>query len=131
MHAHDPISIARSRDPFDFHEFAPFNGGAFAVFRSGGSLDVSEWEMHPDTDELLYVLEGHDTVEILGLEAGSPSTLVPLDAGRFVVVPQGHWHRHRDVRDLVQLSFTPGASLASDAPDPRVSGAVQSDVTPR
>jgi mannose-6-phosphate isomerase-like protein (cupin superfamily) len=130
MRAHEPVSIAHALQPFDFHEFAPFNSGAFAVFRSGGSLEVSEWEMHPDTDELLYVLEGHDTVEILGAEPGSASTMVPLDAGQFVVVPRGHWHRHRDVRDLVQLSFTPGTSLASSDEDPRAVGATQTDVTP-
>jgi mannose-6-phosphate isomerase-like protein (cupin superfamily) len=130
MQAHDPLAVAHALDPFDFHPFAPFNGGAFAVFRSGGPVAVSEWEMHPDTDELLFVLEGHDTIEILGTDPGSASTLVPLTAGRFTIVPKGHWHRHRDVVDLVELYFTPGISLSSDDPDPRAAGATSTDVTP-
>jgi mannose-6-phosphate isomerase-like protein (cupin superfamily) len=115
MTTYDPAQIAASREPFDFHEFAPFNDAAIAVFRGDG-VEVSEWEMHPDTDELLMVLRGSVTVEIL-TDAGSE--LHPLAAGQFVIVPQGLWHRHRDLNDLVEMYFTPGQSLQSDADDPR------------
>lgn len=117
MPAYDPAQIAYAREPFDFHEFAPFNGASIAVFRGDG-VDVSEWELHPDTDELLFVVSGSVTVEIL---TDSEPELHHLEAGQFVVVPKGLWHRHRDVRDLIEMYFTPGESLQSTAVDPRVS----------
>lgn len=115
MPKYDPAEIARTRGPFDFHEFAPFNDAAIAVFRGDG-VEVSEWEMHPDTNELLMVLTGSVTVEIL-TDAGSEDH--PLTAGQFAVVPRGLWHRHRDVRDLTEMYLTPGESLRSTALDPR------------
>jgi mannose-6-phosphate isomerase-like protein (cupin superfamily) len=129
MHRYDPLLIAQALQPFDFHQFVAFNDGALAVFRGDG-VEQSDWEMHPDTDELLFVLEGSDTIEILALDPGEPSTLVPLTAGTFTVVPRGHWHRHRDVRDLIEFYFTPGTSLASEDDDPRLDGAVIVEATP-
>lgn len=115
MTRYDPIKTARSREPFDFHELAPFNNGAIAVFR-GDELATSDWEMHPDTDELLMVLDGSVTVEIL-TDHGAETH--PLSAGQFVVVPTGHWHRHRDIHDLVEMFYTPGETVQSTADDPR------------
>lgn len=115
MPAYDPAALARTLDPFDFHEFAPFNDASFAVFR-GDDVDNSDWELHPDTDELLFVLHGSVTVEILT----SPSSeRHALTAGQFVVVPRGLWHRHLDIRDLIELYFTPGESIQSKSADPR------------
>jgi mannose-6-phosphate isomerase-like protein (cupin superfamily) len=115
MPLYDPAALARNLDPFDFHEFAPFNDASFAVFR-GDNVDHSDWELHPNTDELLFVLEGSVTVEILTSESTERYGLI---AGQFVVVPRGLWHRHVDIRDLVELYFTPGESIQSDAVDPR------------
>lgn len=115
MRSYDPVTIAAGRDPFDFHEFAPFNGAAFAVYRGSG-VDASPWEIHRDTDEWLMVLQGSVTIEIL---SDTDRHLVPLVTGQFVIVPRGHWHRHTKVRDVVELYFTPGTSAESDADDPR------------
>ena len=117
MQCFDPFQTASMLDPFDFHEFAPFNDGAFAVFRGDGVAE-SDWEIHHDTDEMLFVVAGSVTVEIL---TDDDSTSIPLTAGQFTVVPKGLWHRHRDVVDLVEMYYTPGASVQSDAPDPRQS----------
>ena len=111
----DPVQIARSREPFDFHDITPFNDGTIAVFR-GDDLASSDWEMHPDTDELLMVLEGLVTIEIL---TDDTETTYPLTAGQFVVVPRGHSHRHRDVCNLIEMYYTPGETLQSTAEDPR------------
>jgi mannose-6-phosphate isomerase-like protein (cupin superfamily) len=137
IQAHDPIALAKSLAPFDFHEFAAFNTGSFAVFHGTG-VEASDWELHRDTDELLFVLEGSTTIEVLGTEVpggtelpdgavlpGGPgnntdSQRIALTAGTFTVVPKGHWHRHLDVVDLVEMYFTPGATEQSDALDPRV-----------
>ncbi|MEL7209153.1 MAG: cupin domain-containing protein [Actinomycetota bacterium] len=116
MHSFDPVAVAHTREPFDFHEFAPFNERAFAVFRGDG-VEASEWEIHRDTDEFLFVLAGSVTVEILTDDASEEIDLV---AGQFAVVPRGHWHRHRDIVDLVEMYFTPGGSEQSDAEDPRL-----------
>jgi mannose-6-phosphate isomerase-like protein (cupin superfamily) len=97
MPMYDPAAIARTREPFDFHEFAPFNDAAFALLRGDG-VDASDWELHPDTDELLYVVHGSVTVEIL---TETDADEHHLAVGQFVVVPRGLWHRHRDVRNLI------------------------------
>jgi len=69
--------------------------------------------MHPDTDELLFALEGSVTIELVG-DGGNER--VPLTAGCLVVVPRGRWHRHVDAADLVELYHTPGQSVACDDP---------------
>jgi mannose-6-phosphate isomerase-like protein (cupin superfamily) len=115
MRSHDPITIARDLAPFDFRLLAPFNGAAFCVYY-GDQLEHSDWELHPDTDELLMVLDGSVTVEIL---TESDCHAVPLTAGTVVVVPKGHWHRHTNVRDVVEVFFTPGTTLETTADDPR------------
>ena len=116
MRSHDPIAVARDLSPFDFRELAPFNGAAFCMYY-GDRLEQSDWELHPDTDELLMVLDGSVTVEIL---TATDRHAVPLTAGTFVVVPKGHWHRHTDVRDVVEMFFTPGSTLETSADDPRL-----------
>jgi mannose-6-phosphate isomerase-like protein (cupin superfamily) len=120
MRIHDPLAIARNLSPFEFRELAPFNGAAFAMYY-GARADVSDWELHPDTDELLMILKGSVTVEIL---TGTDRHRLPLTAGQFTIVPKGHWHRHLDARDVVEMFFTPGASVNSTADDPRISPSV-------
>jgi mannose-6-phosphate isomerase-like protein (cupin superfamily) len=128
MRIHDPIAIARNLAPFDFQELAPFNGSAFCMY-SGDQGDQADWELHPDTDELLMVLQGSVTVEIL---TAKDRHLLPLTAGQFTVVPKGHWHRHADAHDVVEMFFTPGTTLESSADDPRVASpeTFVPDVTP-
>jgi mannose-6-phosphate isomerase-like protein (cupin superfamily) len=115
MQIHDPLAIARHLSPFEFRELATFNGAAFGMYY-GDQADVSDWELHPDTDELLMVLKGSVTVEIL---TDTDCCRLPLTAGQFTIVPKGHWHRHVDARDVVEMFFTPGASVNSAADDPR------------
>ncbi len=115
MKPYDPIAIALGLEPFDFREFAPFNTGSFAVFRGDG-VEQSDWELHPDTDELLFVLSGSVTIEML---TTSGSEHHPLVAGQFVVVPKSCWHRHVGIRDLIEMYFTPGTSIQSTSEDPR------------
>lgn len=116
MHSHDPIALAKNLSPFDFREFAPFNGASFGMFYGDQLEQPSDWELHPDTDELLMVLDGSTTVEIL---TDSDRHRITLTAGQFVIVPKGHWHRHAEVHEVVEMFFTPGASIESTANDPR------------
>jgi mannose-6-phosphate isomerase-like protein (cupin superfamily) len=128
MRIHDPIAIARDLAAFDFQQVAEFNDDAFCMFY-GDRLDRSGWELHPDTDELLMVLDGSVTVEVL---TATERHRLPLAAGQFTVVPKGHWHRHTDVRDVVEVFFTPGTTLESSADDPRLASpdTFVPDVTP-
>ncbi len=62
-------------------------------------------EMHPDGDELLYLVSGAITVT---LELSDGTTQVGLAAGDAVVVPQGVWHNvgAREPSQLIHI--TPG-----------------------
>jgi hypothetical protein len=117
MKIHDPVARARSIESFGFERLAEFNGVPLGVVRAPDLDVVSEWERHRDTDELLMVLQGSVTVEIL---TDSDSHLVPLTAGQLTIVPKGHWHRHRTPRDLIELFYMPGSSEESTADDPRL-----------
>jgi mannose-6-phosphate isomerase-like protein (cupin superfamily) len=112
MDAHCPVAIARADPELAFHEFVAFNNGHFAVFRANGA-GAGPWEMHPDTDELLFALEGTVTIELFN---PGGNELVPLAAGSLVVVPRGRWHRHLDADNLVELYHTPGTSLGCEDP---------------
>lgn len=115
MRPYDPIVIANGLEPFDFHQFAPFNDDSFAVYRGTG-VEASDWELHRDTDEWLLLLQGSVTVEIL---TDQDQHLVPLVAGQLTVVPRGCWHRHTKIVDVVELYYTPGTSEESSEADPR------------
>ena len=85
-----------------------------------GACDVTGvspvWEMHPDTDEFFFILEGQ--FEMILLDGKVPSTYV-ADAGSGFVVPRGIWHKPGAPRGCKFIHLTPGESLHSDADDPR------------
>ncbi|WP_330180939.1 cupin domain-containing protein [Nocardia sp. NBC_01503] len=117
MRIYDPVAVAANLSSFEFvQELAPFNASSFGMYRADAA-DASAWELHPDTDELLMVLRGEVTVEIL---TATYRHQLALSAGQFTVVPKGHWHRHIRARDVVEMFYTPGASVNSDADDPRI-----------
>ncbi|MEM9623530.1 MAG: cupin domain-containing protein [Pseudomonadota bacterium] len=96
-----------------FLEFSPFNGKTFGTCNITG---VSPgWEMHPDTDEFFFVMEG--VVEITLLE-DEPRHYV-AGAGSSFVVPQGIWHKPGAPEGAKFIYFTPGESLYSESEDPR------------
>ena len=74
------------------------------------------WEMHPDTDELFYVLDGEFEITLLQ-EDGPAKYTAP--AGSVFVVPRGIWHKPAAPGGAKFLYLTPGTSLHSDAEDPR------------
>jgi mannose-6-phosphate isomerase-like protein (cupin superfamily) len=65
-------------------------------------------EMHPDADEVLFLVSG--SVDVL-LEVDGGEQVLPLEVGDACVVPKGVWHRIR-LRDGGQPSqlihITPG-----------------------
>lgn len=92
-----------------------------ATFGSGGLyigsfVGLAPWENHPDTDELLYAVEGE--LELTLLTAAGPQTAL-LRQGCACVVPQGLWHRQL-AHQPVKLLTISGDAKISWADDPRV-----------
>ncbi len=96
-----------------FLEFSAFNDKSFGTCSVTG---VSPgWEMHPDTDEFFYVIEG--TVEITLLRDEPEHYVAP--PGSSFVVPKGIWHKPGAPLGAKFMYFTPGQSLYSESDDPR------------
>ena len=62
-------------------------------------------EMHPDGDEVLFLVSGH--VEVV-LEEGGRERRLDLVAGQGLVVPRGVWHRVVLREPSRLLPITPG-----------------------
>lgn len=62
-------------------------------------------EMHPDGDELLYLVSGAITVT---LELSGGNTRVDLGAGDAIVVPRGVWHQITTLEPAQLIHVTPG-----------------------
>ena len=97
-----------------FHSFHEFNGRAFGAVDITGSSPV--WEMHPDTDEFFYIIEGELEFDLAESDA---ITHHVAPAGSTFVIPKGLWHKVSAEKGVKVLYFTPGESLHSDADDPR------------
>src|SRR5215475_14973446 len=63
-------------------------------------------EMHPDGDELLFVVSGR--VAVVFLESAGPEQVVELAPGQAIVVPRGVWHRVHPQQPSQLLHITPG-----------------------
>ena len=62
-------------------------------------------EMHPDGDELLFLISGHVSVLLEGQDA---QRVLELRPGQAVVVPRGVWHRVLLNEPSQLLHITPG-----------------------
>jgi mannose-6-phosphate isomerase-like protein (cupin superfamily) len=72
--------------------------------------------MHPDTDELFYVVDGELEITLLLPEGAESHSVGP---GTLFVVPRGIWHRPGAPAGATFFYLTPGQSLHSEADDPR------------
>jgi mannose-6-phosphate isomerase-like protein (cupin superfamily) len=117
LKAHDPAAVASTIAEMEFRQLAVFDDGHAGVFWSeaGGP---SPWEMHPDCDEMLQVLEGEIEVEVLP-DTGGAGVVTHVPAGSFCVMPRGCWHRQTLLARTQELYLTPGRSLHSSEEDPR------------
>lgn len=105
----NPSSRVSRLAEMEFLELAEFNKGQVGVFWSeaGGP---GPWEMHPDTDEMLYILDGAIEVEVLPSDGGRSDTL-SVRSGEFCIVPRGCWHRHLMLEKTQELFIPPGKTL--------------------
>ena len=99
------------------------SGARLAAYRDGALFAIKmsgkdHWESHLTGDELIYILDGTATVEIMG-DAGPQS--FGLRAGMIAVIPQGAWHRFHSTEGVTMMSATPfpGEVVALDVDDPR------------
>ncbi len=61
-------------------------------------------EMHPDGDEILYVISGK--LRIVG--ESFPDNSIEVKPGQVCIVPRGEWHRVSVIRETQLVHITPG-----------------------
>jgi mannose-6-phosphate isomerase-like protein (cupin superfamily) len=95
---------------------APYRDGLLLAIKASGK---DHWERHLTGDELIYVIDGNATVEIV-CDDGPPRSF-PLRTGTLAVIPQGAWHRFLSAEGYTQLAATPfpGETITRDVDDPR------------
>jgi len=94
---------------------ATYRDGALLTSRWAGK---GHWEIHRGGDELVHIVEGEATLEVLG-DSGSQS--FALRAGMMAVTPQGTWHRFHSSEGVTLMTATPFPSevIEVDVDDPR------------
>jgi len=69
------------------------------------AVGPSHWEIHPDGDELLYLLSGLMDVTI---ESGDKTDVITLNAHSSYIVPSETWHQTIAREPSTLLFMTPG-----------------------
>jgi mannose-6-phosphate isomerase-like protein (cupin superfamily) len=99
------------------------SGARLARYRDGALFTTKfagkgHWESHLTGDELIHILDGTATLQIVG-EDGPQS--FALRAGTIAVIPQGAWHRFQSSEGVTLMTATPSPSevIELDVDDPR------------
>ena len=93
-------------------ELVRLNGYPIFARRLDGPKLAPGWEMHPDTDELLQVVEA-EHMEVIVMMVDGPER-VDLPAGSLFVIPRGHWHQPATLEPTSLVSMTSGATEWTD-----------------
>jgi quercetin dioxygenase-like cupin family protein len=101
-------------DAAAFPKLATYDGGGVYVGRFAG--EGGPWELHPDADELLHVLEGRLEVTVL---SGDDASTATVSSGCFVVVPRGHWHHVAGRPTVALLAVSPRTEVSFRDPRER------------
>jgi mannose-6-phosphate isomerase-like protein (cupin superfamily) len=98
-----------------FVTLTPFRDGNIYSAKFSGH---AAWERHPNGDELVQIVAGSTTVDII--VDGKVETH-ELSAGTTVVVPQGAWHRFHAPNGVSIVTATPRPTehLTVNVEDPR------------
>lgn len=79
----------------------------FLICHLSFTEDWPTWEIHPNGDEIVFLVSG--TAEFyLESPEGEVSSLVLNQPGHYVFVPQGHWHTAKISQPTSMVFFTPG-----------------------
>ena len=97
-------------------QLASYRDGLLLAIKFSGH---DHWERHLTGDELIHVLDGTATLEIV-CDDGPPKSFA-LCAGTAAVIPQGAWHRFHSSEGFTQTAATPfpGENIELDVDDPR------------
>ena len=95
---------------------APYRDGLLLAIKASGK---DHWERHLTGDELIHILDGAATLEIV-CDDGPPRSF-ELRAGMVAVIPQGAWHRALSPDGKTEMTATPfpGDHIELDVDDPR------------
>jgi quercetin dioxygenase-like cupin family protein len=97
-------------------QLARYRDGLLLAIKASGK---DHWERHLTGDELVHILDGTATLEVV-CDDGPPQSFV-LHAGMVAVIPQGAWHRLLSAEGATQMAVTPfpGETIDLDVDDPR------------
>ena len=84
-----------------FARVAEYRDGA--IF-TGGFSGVSQWERHPNGDEIVQILKGSVTLSLITAEG---TETLDLKAGMVAIVPQGAWHQFNAPEGVTIMTTTP------------------------
>ena len=95
---------------------ASYRDGLLLAIKASGT---DHWERHLTGDELVHILDGAATLEIVS-DDGPPKSLA-LRAGMIAVIPRGAWHRALSPEGKTEMTATPfpGDHIELDVDDPR------------
>jgi mannose-6-phosphate isomerase-like protein (cupin superfamily) len=97
-------------------QLASYRDGLLLALKFSGK---DHWESHLTGDELIHILDGTATLEIV-CDDGPPKSFA-LSAGMTAVIPQGAWHRFHSSEGVTLMAATPfpGEHIELDVDDPR------------
>ena len=92
---------------------APYRDGAIFLAKFSGT---SNWERHPQGDEIVQVVEGETILHLITPEG--PRSFI-LSAGMLVIVPRNAWHKFESEKGVSVMTATPQPTEHVDVEDPR------------
>jgi mannose-6-phosphate isomerase-like protein (cupin superfamily) len=118
------LTLFRGRTPQSTMADRQGSAARLASYRDGG-LSITKfagkghWERHLAGDELIHILGGTATLELV-CDDGPPKSFV-LSGGMVAVNPQGAWHRFYSSEGVALMAATPLPSevIELDVDDPR------------
>jgi len=118
------LTLFRGRTPRTTNAERQGSSARLAAYRDGG-LSITKftgkghWEAHLAGDELIHIIDGTATLEIV-CDDGPPKSFA-LSAGMIAVNPQGVWHRFQSSEGVTLMAATPfrGEMIEDDVDDPR------------
>ena len=97
-------------------QLAPYRDGTLFTGKFSGT---GAWERHLQGDELVHILDGSATLDIVA--GDDPPQSIPLRGGMLAIVPRGAWHRFRSADGVTLMTATPLPTdhIRLDVDDPR------------
>jgi len=110
------LTMFRGRTPQSTMADRKGSGGRLAPYRDGALFTTKfagkgHWESHLTGDELIHILDGTATLEIVGDDGPQP---FGLRAGMIAVIPQRAWHRFHSSEGVMLMTATPSPSEVID-----------------